>query len=200
MAPQQFCRTWCSPSRIVAPLSATPRCRKTRLLSHFYTKTNHFDKTGSGQNIGTTQTRDEFSAQAYSLRESDGMLLNYSFPVRLSGFPRPLLASPACNGNTCVNWWARRAVRLPNGDLLTMLGNLQFEPNVSSARPGEPNLYSVASVTSSDGGRNWVFQVRKRPQSTHFRAILYYKRSFYQDRLGTNIGKAPTKRVAFHTD
>ena len=104
------------------------------------------------------------NATAYSLR-SDGMLENYSFPVRLSGFPKPILVNAACNGHTCVNWWARRAVTLPNGDLLTMLGNLQFEPNASLVRPGERNLYSVASVVSSDGGRNWEFQTEIRTES-----------------------------------
>ena len=96
--------------------------------------------------------------------DDQGMLRNYSFPVRLTGFPKRLQTSPACNGNTCVNWWARRAVTLPNGDLLTMLGNLQFEANASAALPGERNLYSVASVVSSDGGRNWRFQTEIRTE------------------------------------
>jgi hypothetical protein len=103
------------------------------------------------------------SGTVYTL-DAHGMLHNYSFPVALSGFPRRLKTGPACNGNTCVNWWARRAVSLPNGDLLTMIGNLQWESNASAIPPGGRNLYSVASVVSSDGGRNWRFQTEIRTE------------------------------------
>ena len=92
------------------------------------------------------------NATAYSLDPASGVLSNYSFPVRLT-FPKRIKTGPACNGGTCVNWWARRAIPLTEEGgqkrLLTMLGNLQFENDTH---------YSVASVVSLDGGYNWRLQ------------------------------------------
>jgi hypothetical protein len=88
------------------------------------------------------------NATAYALDPASGVLRNYSFGVRLT-FPKRIKTNPACNGGTCVNWWARRAIPLKDGSLLTMLGNLQYENDTH---------YSVASVVSSDGGYNWRLQ------------------------------------------
>ena len=63
----------------------------------------------------------------------------------------------------------------------------EFAPATEVARRA---VRAAAAAPSREAAAERMATVRKR----HFCAILKYKRSLYQDRLGTNIGKRTQKR------